>query len=57
MDIVFNCPNCDQEMAVDQSGVGTEIDEALSRLSVWRALLGVATAAGDLQPFLSEASQ
>ena len=26
MDIVFNCPNCDQEMAVDQSGVGTEID-------------------------------
>ncbi|HEY5345748.1 MAG TPA: hypothetical protein VIK62_05330 [Verrucomicrobiae bacterium] len=26
MDIVFNCPNCDQEMAVDQSGVGTEIE-------------------------------
>ena len=26
MDIVFNCPNCDQEMAVDQSGAGTEID-------------------------------
>ncbi len=26
MDIVFNCPNCDQEMAVDQSGAGSEID-------------------------------
>jgi predicted RNA-binding Zn-ribbon protein involved in translation (DUF1610 family) len=26
MDIVFNCPNCDQELAVDQSGAGTTID-------------------------------
>ncbi len=26
MDIVFNCPNCDQELAVDQSGAGTPID-------------------------------
>lgn len=26
MDIVFNCPNCDQQMAVDQSGVGSEIE-------------------------------
>lgn len=34
-----------------------EIDDALARLSVWRALLGIATAAGDLQPFLAEASQ
>jgi outer membrane protein len=34
-----------------------EIDDALARLGVWRALLGVATAAGDLQPFLAEASQ
>ncbi len=34
-----------------------EIDDALARLSVWRALLGVATAAGDLQPYLAEASQ
>jgi len=33
------------------------IDDALARLGVWRALLGVATAAGDLQPFLAEASQ
>lgn len=26
MDIVFNCPNCEQELAVDSSGAGTEID-------------------------------
>jgi DNA-directed RNA polymerase subunit RPC12/RpoP len=26
MDIVFNCPNCDQELAVDQSGAGSQIE-------------------------------
>jgi DNA-directed RNA polymerase subunit RPC12/RpoP len=25
MDIIFNCPHCDQEMAVDNSGAGSEI--------------------------------
>jgi len=34
-----------------------EIDDALSHLSVWRALAGLATAAGDLQPFVAEASK
>jgi outer membrane protein len=34
-----------------------EIDDALARLSVWRGLLGVAAAAGDVQPFVVEASQ
>jgi outer membrane protein TolC len=34
-----------------------EIDDALARLSVWRGLLGVAAAAGDLRPFLAEASR
>jgi outer membrane protein TolC len=34
-----------------------EIDDALARLSVWRGLLAVATAAGDIQPFVAEASQ
>jgi outer membrane protein len=34
-----------------------EIDDVLARLTVWRGLLGIATAAGDLQPFLAEASQ
>ena len=26
MDIVFNCPNCEQELAVDSSGAGSEIE-------------------------------
>lgn len=26
MDIVFNCPNCDQQLAVDHSGAGTQIE-------------------------------
>ena len=34
-----------------------EIDDALAHLGVWRALLGVATAAGDLQPFIMEAGK
>ena len=34
-----------------------EIDDALARLSVWRALLGVAAAEGDLQPFLASAGK
>ncbi len=33
----------------------TEIDDALARLGIWRALLGVAAAQGDLQPFLETA--
>jgi outer membrane protein len=61
----------EQATARYQSGLGTidevaeaqrlltqsEIDDALARLSVWRGLLGVATAAGDIQPFVAEASQ
>jgi outer membrane protein TolC len=35
----------------------SEIDDALARLGVWRGLLGVAVAAGDIQPFLAEASR
>ncbi|HEY4365104.1 MAG TPA: TolC family protein [Bryobacteraceae bacterium] len=35
----------------------SEIDDALARLGVWRGLLEVATAAGDIQPFVIEASQ
>jgi len=26
MDIIFNCPNCEQELAVDQSGAGSQIE-------------------------------
>jgi outer membrane protein TolC len=34
-----------------------EIDDALARLGVWRGLLAVATAAGDIRPFVAEAGQ
>jgi outer membrane protein len=60
-----------QATARYQSGLGTidqvaeaqrlltqaEIDDALARLGIWRGLLGVAAAAGDIQPFLAEVSQ
>src|SRR6266853_4078640 len=26
MDVIFNCPKCDQELAVDSSGAGSEIN-------------------------------
>ncbi|HEV2210599.1 MAG TPA: hypothetical protein VG167_17630 [Verrucomicrobiae bacterium] len=26
MDVIFNCPKCEQELAVDASGAGTQID-------------------------------
>jgi outer membrane protein TolC len=35
----------------------SEIDDALARLAVWRALLSIATAAGDIRPFLAEVGQ
>jgi len=37
--------------------VQAQIDDALARLNVWRALLQIAAARGELQPFLTEASQ
>ena len=60
-----------QASARYQSGLGTidmvaeaqrlvtqaEIDDALARLGVWRGLLGVAAAAGDIQPFVAEVSR
>jgi outer membrane protein len=33
-----------------------EIDDALARLNVWRGLLGIATAAGDIKPFVASAT-
>jgi DNA-directed RNA polymerase subunit RPC12/RpoP len=49
MDIVFNCPKCDQELAVDSSGAGTEIDcpscgEPIVIPDAQPALAGVAVA-------------
>ncbi len=37
--------------------VESQIDDALARLNVWRALLELHTARGDIQPFLDEAGQ
>jgi len=37
--------------------VQAQIDDALARLSVWRARLQLATVRGDIQPFLTEAAQ
>jgi outer membrane protein TolC len=34
-----------------------EIDDALARLNIWRALLAVRSAEGDLTPFLRTAGQ
>jgi outer membrane protein TolC len=49
--------NVDEVAEAQRLLTQSEIDDALARLSVWRALLGVATAAGDIQPFLVEGSQ
>jgi outer membrane protein len=49
--------NIDEVAEAQRLLAQSEIDDALARLGVWRALLGVATAAGDLQPFLAEATQ
>jgi outer membrane protein TolC len=35
----------------------SEIDDALARLGVWRGLLAIAVAAGDIRPFAAEASR
>jgi len=35
--------------------VQAQIDDALARLNVWRAMLQLATTRGDIQPFVAEA--
>ena len=37
--------------------VQAQIDDAIAHLNVWRALLDLETARGDIQPFVTEASQ
>ncbi len=49
--------NIDEVAEAQRLLTQAEIDDALARLGVWRGLLGVASAAGDLQPFLAEATQ
>jgi outer membrane protein len=48
--------NIDEVTEAQRLLTQSEIDDALARLGVWRALLGVAAAAGDIQPFVAEAS-
>ena len=49
--------NVDEVAEAQRLLTQSEIDDALARLGVWRALLGVAAAAGDLRPFLAEAGR
>ena len=49
--------NIDEVAEAQRLLAQAEIDDALARLGVWRALLGVAAAAGDLEPFVAEAGQ
>jgi outer membrane protein len=49
--------NIDEVAEAQRLLTDAEIDDALARLSVWRGLLGIATAAGDIQPFVAEAMQ
>jgi outer membrane protein TolC len=49
--------NVDEVAEAQRLLTQSEIDDALARLNVWRALLGIAAAAGNLDPFLAEASQ
>jgi hypothetical protein len=34
-----------------------EIDDSIARLNVWRRMLGLAAAEGDLEPFLKQANR
>jgi outer membrane protein len=49
--------NIDEVAEAQRLLTQAEIDDALARLGVWRGLLSVATAAGDIRPFLDEVSQ
>jgi outer membrane protein TolC len=49
--------NIDEVAEAQRLLTQAEIDEALARLGIWRGLLGLAAAAGDIRPFVAEASQ
>jgi len=46
--------NIDEVAEAQRLLTQAEIDDVLARLSVWRGLLGIATAAGDIKPFVAE---
>ncbi|HYL35181.1 MAG TPA: TolC family protein [Bryobacteraceae bacterium] len=49
--------NIDEVAEAQRLLTQAEIDDALARLSVWRGLLEIAAAAGDVQPFVAEAGR
>jgi outer membrane protein TolC len=49
--------NIDEVAEAQRLLTQAEIDDALARLNVWRALLSIATATGNLDPFLAEVSR
>jgi outer membrane protein TolC len=49
--------NIDDVAEADRLVTQAEIDDSLAHLSVWRGLLGLAAAAGDIQPFVAEVGQ
>jgi outer membrane protein TolC len=49
--------NIDEVAEAQRLLTQAEIDDALARLNVWRALLNIAAATGNLTPFLTEVSQ
>jgi outer membrane protein TolC len=49
--------NIDEVAEAQRLLTQAEIDDVLARLTVWRGLLGIATAAGDIQPFVAEATR
>ncbi|MGI8741261.1 MAG: TolC family protein [Bryobacteraceae bacterium] len=49
--------NIDEVAEAQRLLTQAEIDDVLARLSVWRGLLGIATASGDIQPFVAEAAR
>jgi outer membrane protein TolC len=49
--------NIDEVAEAQRLLTQAEIDDALARLNVWRGLLGIAAATGNLDPFLAEVSR
>lgn len=49
--------NIDEVAEAQRLLTQAEIDDALARLAVWRGLLGIAVAGGDVEPFLAEVAR
>jgi len=49
--------NVDEVAEAQRLLTQAQIDDILARLGVWRGLLGIAAAAGDIRPFIAEAAK